>query len=124
MPDTPLNPDAIEASAAAARIDWSGHTDWNGAPNSVQIAYRNLARTAVSAYLAAALPEVTSKVEAFINQRPEYIQALKNTRSGDDMSDYSRWNGHAESRRQLAQALGWTVPHNPGETTRPEVNDV
>lgn len=83
--------------------------------------YISNAESLLDQILAAALPEVISNVEAFINHRPEYIHALKNTRSGDDMSDYSRWNGHAESRRQLAQALGWTVPHNPGETTRPEV---
>lgn len=157
----PLNPDALEAAAAAARIDWSGRTDWNGAPNSIQIEYRNLARAAVAAYLAVsqpvaqkltdaewqefqaipdqgyshrawvdariaehvtvAQPEVNSAVEAFINERPGYITTLKNTRGTDDQSDYWRWQGHAESRRQLAQSLGWTVPHNPGEATRPEV---
>lgn len=63
MTNTPLNLDALEASAAAARIDWSGHTDWNGAPNSVQIAYRNFARAAVSAYLSVAQPEVNSVEE-------------------------------------------------------------
>lgn len=72
-------------------------------------------------HLAVAQPEVNSAVEAFINQRPEYITALKNTRGTDDQSDYWRWQGHAESRRQLAQSLGWTVPHNPGEATSPEV---
>lgn len=57
-------------------------------------------------------------VEHFINERPGYIQALKDTRGTDDQSDYWRWQGHAEARRQLASALGYTVPHEPGETTK------
>ncbi|WP_413455962.1 hypothetical protein ACLQ8T_05640 [Glutamicibacter sp. FR1] len=64
----PLNPDALATASAAARIDWSGHTDWDGAPNSVQIAYRKLARAVVSAYLTVAQPEVNSvegKAEAW-----------------------------------------------------------
>lgn len=116
-----LNPDALLYAVAALHGDNCPDDPEPGQACDCDAGhYERLAETAVSAYLAAALPEVTSKVEAFINQRPEYIHALKNTRSGDDMSDYSRWNGHAESRRQLAQALGWTVPHNTGETTRPE----
>ncbi|MBF6671570.1 hypothetical protein [Glutamicibacter sp. FBE19] len=67
--------------------------------------------------------ELVNSVESFINQRPEYITALKNTRGTDDQTDYHRWQGGAEARRQLAETLGWTVPHNPGETTRPEVED-
>lgn len=63
MPDTPLNPDALDKAAAAARIAWSGRTDWNGAPNSVQIEYRNLAHAAVVAYLTVAQPEVNSVEE-------------------------------------------------------------
>lgn len=70
MPDTPLNPDALATASAAARIDWSGHTDWDGAPNSVQIAYRKLARAVVSAYLAVAQPEVNSVEE--LDQLPSH----------------------------------------------------
>lgn len=39
----------IEAAAKAARIAWSGHDDWDGAPNSVRIAYRGLATAALAA---------------------------------------------------------------------------
>lgn len=119
MNQPPLNPDALDNLATVVFgfdiEEWNEHDE-----DEKRQLLAPYVRT-IETYLAAALPEVISKVEAFINQRPEYIQALKNTRSGDDMSDYSRWNGHAESRRQLATALGWTVPHNPGETTRPEV---
>src|SRR5690606_39232458 len=73
--------------------------------------------------LTVAQPVVNREVEAFSNQRPEYITALTNTRGTDDQADYHRWQGGAEARRQLAPALGWTVPHSPGDTTRPEVND-
>lgn len=129
MPDTPLNPDGIEAGAKALydhfksqAVD-NGETwqEWEELDELGHEVARDDAEAAVSAYIAVAQPEVTSAVEAFINERPGYITALKNTRGTDDQSDYWRWQGHAESRRQLAQALGWTVPHNPGETTRPEV---
>lgn len=32
-----------------------------------------------------------------------------------DLTDYYRWSGGAEARRQLAKALGLTVPHNAGD---------
>ena len=54
-------------------------------------------------------------VERFINHRPEYVKALKNTRGDDSKADYFRWTGHAEARRQLAEALGVKVPHELGE---------
>ena len=60
------------------------------------------------------LPEEIPAVAAFINERPDFVTALHNT---VDAADYARWTGHAAARRQLAQALGWTVPHEPGETT-------
>lgn len=58
----------------------------------------------------------TLKIAAYINERPNYVQALKS--STDTDGDYFRWQGHAEARRQLATFLGWTVPHEPGEHTR------
>lgn len=60
------------------------------------------------------LPEEIPAVTAFINERPNFVTALH---AAVDSADYSRWAGHAAARRQLAQALGWTVPHEPGETT-------
>lgn len=56
-------------------------------------------------------------VEEFINERPGYITALRNTPGDGSQADYYRWQGHAEARRQLAQKLGWTVPHEPGDST-------
>lgn len=58
-------------------------------------------------------------VEKFINERSEYITALKDG-GGGDSADYYRWTGNAEGRRQLATDLNWTVPHNPGERTAPK----
>ena len=58
------------------------------------------------------------KVLAFINQRSEYVQAARNaTGCTDDDSDYHRWQGHMEARRQLAEALGYTVPYELGDKT-------
>ena len=56
-------------------------------------------------------------VLSFIDQRPEYVKALKDTGGDDDQSDYGRWSGHAEARRQLAVRLGMSVPHEPGDRT-------
>lgn len=52
------------------------------------------------------------KVIAFINERPGYVQALRNTTGDDDsQADYHRWTGHAEARRQLAESLGLPTPY-------------
>ncbi|MET8318243.1 hypothetical protein ABZU78_29335 [Rhodococcus erythropolis] len=56
-------------------------------------------------------------VEDFINERPQFVSALKNCTGGD--ADYFRWTGAAEARRQLAESLGWTTPHEWGERTSP-----
>lgn len=58
-------------------------------------------------------------VEKFVNERPGFVTALQGC-SGDDTSDYYRWTGHAESRRQLAEDLHWTNPHHPGDRTEPK----
>lgn len=60
--------------------------------------------------------QLETAVKDFIDQRPEYVAALKASPEAD--SDYYRWTGNAEARRQLARRLGWTVPHEPGETTQ------
>ncbi len=54
----------------------------------------------------------------FVNERPEYVTACRNAHP-DNAHDYYRWQGGAEARRQLAQRLGWTVPHEIGEKTTP-----
>ena len=61
-------------------------------------------------------------VLAFINERPRYVAALQ--ASTDAGADYHRWTGGAEARRQLATALGLTVPHEPGETAEPALATV
>ena len=63
----------------------------------------------------AAPPQAVLK---FINERPGYITACENSRNSD--ADYWRWQGNAAARRQLAETLGYTVPHHPGETTKPK----
>lgn len=61
-------------------------------------------------------PEQLPEIAEFINQRTEYIQMMRNSFMND--SDYHLWYGHSSARRQLAEALGWTVPLEPGEKTR------
>lgn len=48
-----LNADALEAAAKAARVNWSSYSDWDRTREATRNAYRDLARAAVSAYLAA-----------------------------------------------------------------------
>ncbi|MGH1563079.1 hypothetical protein [Mumia sp. DW29H23] len=57
-----------------------------------------------------------------INQRPEYVQALRNTRGDGDQADYWRWQGHAEARRQLAAKLGLPVPHESSDRIEREAS--
>lgn len=66
-----------------------------------------------------ALRDQIELVKKHINQRSEYVIALKDGGSGDS-ADYYRWTGNAEGRRQLAEDLHWTVPHNPEDRTRPK----
>lgn len=61
--------------------------------------------------------EFVGEVEGFINERPDYINSINECAPSNDR-DYWRWNGHAEARRQLAQLLNRTVPHELGETTK------
>lgn len=61
MPDTPLNPDALEA-AAKAMVTHSETWDEERSHWSKEF-FRGKAKLAVSAYLAVALPEVTNVEE-------------------------------------------------------------
>lgn len=63
--------------------------------------------------------EQLGKVRAHIDQRPEYITTCEDANPNAD-HDYYRWQGGAEARRQLAQRLDWTVPHQPGDKTGPK----
>ena len=57
-------------------------------------------------------------VVEFVAKRAEYIVAIENCHP-DNARDYYRWQGHAESRRQLAEALGlpvaWPTPAEAGD---------
>ncbi|MYW30141.1 hypothetical protein [Streptomyces sp. SID2119] len=48
------------------------------------------------------------KAAAFCAQRAEYITSILNCHPNND-HDYYRWQGHAESRRQLSGQLGLPV---------------
>lgn len=54
------------------------------------------------------LAEVRKKVEGFCAERANVITAILNCHP-DNAHDYNRWQGHAESRRQLSQSLGIPV---------------
>lgn len=54
------------------------------------------------------------KVASFCDQRAEYVTSILNCHP-DNAHDYYRWQGHAESRRQLSQSLGLPVAW-PAET--------
>ncbi|MFI6862609.1 hypothetical protein ACIBKZ_22400 [Streptomyces sp. NPDC050421] len=62
----------------------------------------------------AELEAQAAKVAAFCAQRAEYVTSLLNC-APDNSHDYDRWQGHAESRRQLSQSLGLPVGW-PAET--------
>lgn len=70
---------------------------------------------AVRAELAVARTHL-ARVAEHINQRPKLMTAINDCAPGN-VSAYWWLNGAAEARRQLAEALGWTVPHELGETT-------
>jgi len=92
-----------------------GMANWAATHYREQLAEVQSELASVRAELAAARIRL-AYVAVHINQRPEIISAINDCAPGN-FSDYWRWNGAAEARRQLAHGLGWTVPHNPGETT-------
>ncbi|NUS86357.1 MAG: hypothetical protein HOY75_27450 [Streptomyces sp.] len=51
-------------------------------------------------------------VTEFVAARAEVITAIRNCHP-DNAHDYNRWQGHAESRRQLAESLGLPVAWPP-----------
>jgi hypothetical protein len=71
-------------------------------------------------HMAIELLELRAIVADFINERPEYVNSCRNAHP-DNYSDYHRWQGGAEARRQLAERLGWTVPYEFGDKTAPKV---
>lgn len=59
------------------------------------------------------LQRFSALVEQFITERAEYITVLENSTEAD--SDYGRWQGHAESRRQLLAMLPWPADTDDAE---------
>ena len=53
------------------------------------------------------------KVHAFIHARREFVGVLRQY-STEDMTDYHRWTGHAEARRELAETLGLKLDSKSG----------
>lgn len=68
----------------------------------------------------AELEAQAEKVAAFCAQRADYVTAIQNCHP-DNARDYYRWQGHAESRRQLSQSLGLPVgwPTEDKQSTPP-----
>ncbi|MGW1930438.1 hypothetical protein [Streptomyces sp. NPDC001919] len=64
----------------------------------------------------AELEAAAAQVAKFCAARAEYVDNINNCSPSNDR-DYWRWNGHAESRRQLSQLLGLPVgwPAEDGE---------
>ncbi|MBF6584397.1 hypothetical protein IU414_06440 [Nocardia farcinica] len=93
---------ALDATGLRHVIGENGDGDW-------QVVWERLA-------------DLGAEVRKFIDQRPEYVNSCRNANSDAD-HDYYRWQGGAEARRQLAQRLGWTVPHEFGDKTTPKGAD-
>ncbi|MFY0511839.1 hypothetical protein ACOMD4_15855 [Streptomyces anulatus] len=68
----------------------------------------------------AELEAQAEKVTAFCAQRAECVTSILNCHP-DNAHDYYRWQGHAESRRQLSQSLGLPVawPAEDKQSTPP-----
>lgn len=66
---------------------------------------------------AARLRKQGAIVEEFVADRAGYITAIRNCHP-DNQHDYDRWQGHAESRRRLAEQLGLPVAWPAKEATR------
>lgn len=103
----------IDAVAAALWGASPGGDDpripaWSDVPESsrTKAHYRRMAMAAVGAVQA---PPLTDVVRAFIAEREQVITALENC-SPDNMADYWRWQGHAEARRVLAEAVAAASP--------------
>lgn len=63
------------------------------------------------------LRRFASQVECFIVERADYTTAIENC-SPDNTADYWRWQGHAESRRQLLASLPWPPDDDTAERVR------
>jgi hypothetical protein len=67
--------------------------------------------------------DALAKVHAFVHARREFVGVLRQY-STEDRSDYHRWTGHAEARRELAESLGLELdPQAGGLLTPPDGGD-
>jgi len=102
---------------AAALGRWSMHPRPADARKIADRAGAVLAERNALAEQVEQLTERMAVVEKFVAARAEYITAINNCAPGN-FSDYHRWQGHAEGRRQLAQELGlpvaWPPEYEPG----------
>jgi hypothetical protein len=71
---------------------------------------------------AARLRKRLAIVEKFVADRAGYITAIRNCHP-DNQHDYDRWQGHAESRRQLAEQLDLPVAWPALEVPAPQHYD-
>ncbi|MFJ4785058.1 hypothetical protein [Streptomyces sp. NPDC088794] len=71
---------------------------------------------------AARLRKQAAIVETFVADRADYITAIRNCHPNNG-HDYNRWQGHAESRRQLAEQLGLPVAWPAEEAAAPQHYD-
>jgi hypothetical protein len=84
----------LAAEARVAELEAERHTTNEALDDAIQALRQRQRQDAV--------------VAQFVADRAEYITAIRNCHP-DRPHDYDRWQGHAESRRQLAQLLGLPV---------------
>ncbi|MFF8467948.1 hypothetical protein [Streptomyces griseus] len=71
-----------------------------------------------NARLRARVVELETQAETVTAFCAQYITSILNCHP-DNAHDYNRWQGHAESRRQLSQSLGLPVAWPPGAEAAP-----
>lgn len=103
-PEMRLNVAAVWAKYAESAMNFTPADSFKGTLVHLQWAVAEIER----------LRAELDKVAAFCAQRAEYVTSILNCHP-DNAHDYYRWQGHAESRRQLSERLGLPVVW-PAET--------
>ncbi|MFE3678799.1 hypothetical protein [Streptomyces griseus] len=103
-PEMRLNVAAVWAKYAESAVNFTPADSFKGTLVHLQWAVAEIDR----------LRAELDKVAAFAAQRAEYVTSILNCHP-DNAHDYYRWQGHAESRRQLSERLGLPVAW-PAET--------
>jgi hypothetical protein len=99
-----------------------GFTPRGEGSHALTIHLMNAATAAMSARVEE-LERQAEKVRAFIDERAQFIQVLRNYR-GEDNGDYIRWTGHAEARRVLAESMGIELDKETGGIRKPAAQNV